>query len=107
MWGLAARRTVRERLRSPPKTGGRPELQNLLGTWILRGISCCLNKSAGALFVAIDDGVGARIGEGLDGERGIEAAHRGKRRAADDEEIGDIPTLAVAVHGRKLGIAAH
>ncbi len=72
-----------------------------------RGEIVALNKRAGIFLIAIDDGIGAHVSERLDGERGIEAAHRWKGRAADDEEIGDIPTLALAVDDRSLWIATH
>src|SRR5262245_63653385 len=66
-----------------------------------------LQQWSGPLPIAIRDRVGAHIGEGLDGERRIEAALGREGRAADDEEVRDIPALAVAVHYRGPGIAAH
>src|SRR6185312_4929643 len=41
--------------------------------------------------VAVDDRIRAHEGERLDGQRRIEARLRRKRRAADHEQIGNIP----------------
>src|SRR5437867_6620931 len=66
-----------------------------------------LRERSGILLVAIHDRIGAHVGERLDRERRIEAAHRWVSRAADDEEVGDVPALAVAVHHRSLRITPH
>src|ERR1700732_331876 len=66
-----------------------------------------LQERSGMILVAIHDRLGAHVGERLDRERWIEAAHRWEGRAADDEEVGDVPALAVAVHHRILWIASH
>src|SRR3982074_2081659 len=66
-----------------------------------------LEQGSRTLFISIRDRVGAHIGERLDRQRWIEAAHRGEGGAADDEEIRDIPALAVAVHHRGLRVAPH
>src|ERR1700686_1267866 len=66
-----------------------------------------LHERAGSAFVAFHDGIGAHIGERLDGERGIEAAHRWKGRAANQEEVRNVPGLAVAVHDRSFRVIAH
>src|ERR1700691_842668 len=61
-----------------------------------------------AFLVSIDQRVGAHIGQRLDGERRVEAgAHGWEGRAADDEQIRNVPALAVTVHDRILRIAAH
>ena len=57
-----------------------------------------LHESAGAFLVPIHDRVGTHISKRLNGQRWIEAAHRWKCRATDDEQIRNIPALAVAVH---------
>src|SRR5262245_47290025 len=72
-----------------------------------RGRAESLEQRSRILLVAIGDRVGAHIGERLNGERRIKAAHRREARTADDEEVRNIPALAVAVHYRRLGIAAH
>ena len=63
--------------------------------------------AARALLVAVDDRVGAHVGERLDRQRRIEPAHRREGRAADHEQVRDVPALAVLVDDRRLGIAAH
>src|SRR5947207_12504839 len=57
--------------------------------------------------VAMHDRVGAHIRERLNGERRIEPAHRREGRTADDEQIRNVPALAVAIHHRCFWIAAH
>jgi hypothetical protein len=47
--------------------------------------------------VPVSDRVGTHIGERLDGERRVEAAHRRERRTPDHKQIGHVPALAVAV----------
>src|SRR4051812_18403575 len=66
-----------------------------------------LDQRAGSLLIAIDDRVGAHKGERLNRQRRIESAHGRMGRAAEDEQVGNIPTLAVAVHHRGLRIASH
>src|SRR5262245_43915883 len=53
-----------------------------------------LEQRSRVLLVAVGDGVGAHIGERLDGQRRIEAAHRREARAADDEQVRNVPALA-------------
>src|SRR5215831_4396027 len=66
-----------------------------------------LQQRARILPIAVRDCVGAHEGKRLDGERRIESAHAREGRAAHDEEVGDVPALAVAVDHRGLRIAAH
>src|SRR3954454_22426266 len=66
-----------------------------------------LDQRSGIFAVAIHNRVGAHERDGLDRQRGIEAAHRRVGRAAEDEEVGDVPTLAVAIHYRRFRITAH
>jgi hypothetical protein len=66
-----------------------------------------LQERSGILLVAIHDRIGAHVGERLDRERRIEAAHRREGRAANDEEVWDVPALPVAIHHRGLRIATH
>jgi len=46
---------------------------------VLLGARVQLYERAGLAFVALGDGVGAHVGERLDGERRIESAHGWKR----------------------------
>src|SRR6266849_4279052 len=66
----------------------------------IRATCRSLQQRPGALLISVHDRIGAHIGERLDGERRIEAAARWEGRAADDEEVRDVPALAVAVHDR-------
>src|SRR5437667_9488045 len=66
-----------------------------------------LHESAGAFLVPIHDRIGTHISKRLNGQRWIEAAHRWKCRAAEDEQIRNIPALAVAVSDRHLWSTAH
>ena len=70
-----------------------------------------LDQRARALAVAVDDGVSAHKGERLDSRRWIESTHGRKRRAADDEQVRNVPALSpvypelrtlVGVAGRSL-----
>ena len=47
--------------------------------------------------VPVGDRIGTHISERLDGERRVEATHRRECRTPDHEQIGHVPTLAVAV----------
>src|SRR6516165_7426792 len=66
-----------------------------------------LYERSGVDFVALHDRISTHVGERLDGECRIEASHRWKRRAADDEQVGDVPTLAEAVHNGSCWISPH
>jgi hypothetical protein len=56
-----------------------------------------LHEWARALTVAVRDRIGGHIGERLDRERRIVARRGREVRAADDEQIGDVPALRVFV----------
>src|SRR5947209_7168306 len=80
-WAL---RTRSQAARAPLSCGAR--LMKLLSD---------LKKCAGILLVPTDDGVGAHIGQRLDGQRRIEAAAlRREGRAADHEQVRHVPGLA-------------
>src|SRR5262249_53893413 len=66
-----------------------------------------LHERSWRVPVAGHDRVGAHVRERLDGERGIETAHRREGRTADNEQVWYVPALAVAIHNGRLGIAAH
>jgi len=58
-----------------------------------------LQERSGILLVAIHDRIGAHVGERLDRERRIEAAHRREGRAANDEEVWDVPAQFLVERG--------
>src|SRR5216684_2493146 len=66
-----------------------------------------LNERAGIFLVAVHDRIGAHVSDRLDRERRVEAAHRREGRAADDEQVRDVPALAVAIHHGSLRIIPH
>jgi KUP system potassium uptake protein len=49
-----------------------------------------LQQGPRIFLVPVGDGVGAHVGQRLYGEGRIEPAHRRERRAADDEQVGDV-----------------
>src|SRR4051812_30345882 len=63
------------------------------GTAGLRFAPAPLDKRAGILPVAVHDRIGRHVGERLDGERRIKAAHGRMGRRSHDEEIRDVPAL--------------
>ena len=65
---------------------------------LVRGAGAKLRERSGIFLVPIHDGIGAHVSDCLDRERRIEPAHRGEGRAADDEQVRNVPALAVAIH---------
>src|ERR1051326_398150 len=59
------------------------------------------------VLVPFYDRIRTHVGKRLNGQRRVETAHRGERGAADDEQVRDIPALAVAIHDRGLWIVSH
>ena len=53
--------------------------------------------------IAVDDGVGGAIDEGKNRRRRVGGAILGKRRAAEDEEIGNLPVLKIGRDDRMGG----
>src|SRR5689334_6631788 len=74
---------------------------------LVRSAALPLNKWAWALSVAVHDRVCRHIGERLDRQRRIKARLRREVRAADHEQVGNVPALTVLVDDRSLRIAAH
>jgi hypothetical protein len=66
-----------------------------------------LQQRPRTLGVAIDDRVSAHIGERLGWSGRIEAAHGREGRAADHEQVRDVPALSIPVDDRGPRIVAH
>src|SRR5262249_2672207 len=69
--------------------------------------SFCLHERSWIVFIPLHDRVGGHVGQGLDRKCRVETAHRWERRATDDEEVRNVPTLAVTVHDGSPRITSH